>query len=380
LLTFAPGETSKTVTVVVAGDFLGESNETFFVNLGQPTNATIGQGQGQGVGTIVDDDAPTGPQQPLPQQPIKINFQPLGAPIPNGYVADTGLVFADRGGGLAFGWNADNSGRARDRNAALAPDQRYDTLTHIADAGGGSIWELALPYGTYSVKLVAGDPAHFDSAYRLTAENVQVVTGTPTSQSRWVEGTATVTVADGRLTIRSGAGAVNNKLNFIEVTALGGGVPPPAVSAKINFQPSGKPVPAGYVADTGLIFAPRGGGLTYGWNMEVVRDMKDREDPLSPDQRYDTLAHMQKFRGSVWEMLVPNGRYQVRIVSGDPTYYDSVHMINVENVLAVDFLPSAQNPWLDNTVTVTVLDGRLTVSSAVGSVNNKIAFIEVTSV
>ena len=53
-LTFAPGETSKTITVLVNGDRLAEPNETFFVNLSSPTNATIADGQA--VGTIVDDE------------------------------------------------------------------------------------------------------------------------------------------------------------------------------------------------------------------------------------------------------------------------------------------------------------------------------------
>ena len=53
-LTFAPGETSKTITVLVNGDRLAEPNETFVVNLSSPTNATIADGQG--VGTIVDDE------------------------------------------------------------------------------------------------------------------------------------------------------------------------------------------------------------------------------------------------------------------------------------------------------------------------------------
>jgi hypothetical protein len=53
-LTFAPGEIRKTVTVLVKGDRVGEPNETFVVNLSSPTHATIGDGQG--VGTIVDDE------------------------------------------------------------------------------------------------------------------------------------------------------------------------------------------------------------------------------------------------------------------------------------------------------------------------------------
>ncbi len=54
MLTFAPGETSKTVTVLVNGDVLQEGPETFFVNLSSPSNALIADSQG--VATIRDDD------------------------------------------------------------------------------------------------------------------------------------------------------------------------------------------------------------------------------------------------------------------------------------------------------------------------------------
>jgi hypothetical protein len=53
-LTFAPGETSKTVAVAVIGDRVFEANETFFVNLSGATNATLADGQG--IGTIMDDE------------------------------------------------------------------------------------------------------------------------------------------------------------------------------------------------------------------------------------------------------------------------------------------------------------------------------------
>jgi hypothetical protein len=55
-LTFAPGETSKMVTVQVIGDTVPEPNETFFLNLSNPTGATLAQGQG--TGTILDDNTP----------------------------------------------------------------------------------------------------------------------------------------------------------------------------------------------------------------------------------------------------------------------------------------------------------------------------------
>lgn len=53
-LTFAPGQTTQTVTVAVNGDLLKEANETFFVNLSSPSGATIADPQGRGI--IVDND------------------------------------------------------------------------------------------------------------------------------------------------------------------------------------------------------------------------------------------------------------------------------------------------------------------------------------
>jgi hypothetical protein len=53
-LTFTAGQVSKSISVVVKGDTAVEPNETFFVNLSNPTGAAISDGQG--VGTIVNDD------------------------------------------------------------------------------------------------------------------------------------------------------------------------------------------------------------------------------------------------------------------------------------------------------------------------------------
>ncbi|HEY9649221.1 MAG TPA: Calx-beta domain-containing protein, partial [Coleofasciculaceae cyanobacterium] len=63
-LTFAPGETTKTINVPILGDTTVEANETFNINLSNATNATIADAQG--VGTIRNDDT----AQVLPQLSI----------------------------------------------------------------------------------------------------------------------------------------------------------------------------------------------------------------------------------------------------------------------------------------------------------------------
>jgi hypothetical protein len=55
-LTFGPGETTKTIKVLVKGDVTDEYDQRFYVNLSAAAGATILDGQG--VGTIVDNDPP----------------------------------------------------------------------------------------------------------------------------------------------------------------------------------------------------------------------------------------------------------------------------------------------------------------------------------
>lgn len=418
-----------------------------------------------------------------------INFQKASPAPPAGYVIDSGLVFGDRGNGLAYGWNADNTGAARDRNNAISPDQRYDTLTHT-QLYGNRTWEIAVPKGSYSVRVVGGDPSAADSTLGFNVEGTLAVSGATTTSQRWREGTVIVQVNDGRLTVSNANGAVNNKINFIDIDhaevgptpptvsvavgdgsageqgpnpgtfvvsrqgdlaealtvryavsgsatagadyqALGGSVVIPAgaasalvavrpiddtavegdehvqvtlsesnayelsgaasatlrlsdndggapFSARVNFQPAGATVPSGYLADTGLIFGDRGNGLSFGWNLHNRSNARDRNSSRSPDQRYDTLNHMHKRGGgSMWEIAVPNGSYTVRIVAGDPSAIDSNYAIAVEGVLAVSGRPTSSLRWFEGTKTVQVSDGRLTVTNAAGSSNNKIAFVDI---
>lgn len=72
-LSFAPSVITRTVNVQVLGDTAFENGETFFLNLSNPSNASIQDGLGQG--GIIDDDLGTGTQ-------IGLNF--LGSELFNG--------------------------------------------------------------------------------------------------------------------------------------------------------------------------------------------------------------------------------------------------------------------------------------------------------
>ena len=159
------------------------------------------------------------PEAPAAPTEIRVNFQLASAAVPAGYLKDGGAAYGDRGNGRTYGWNVDNSAQMRDRNSPVSPDQRYDTLAYMQrPANPDAVWEISVPNGTYLVHAVAGDASFFDITYRLAVEGVLTVSGTSNSAARWVEGTATVTVSDGRLTIRSAAGATANKICFVDIT------------------------------------------------------------------------------------------------------------------------------------------------------------------
>jgi hypothetical protein len=385
---------------------------------------------------------------------VKVNFQRSTTANLEGYLADTGLAYGSHSGGYSYGWNTDNQANARERNASNSPDKAHDTLNHILKDGISYTWEMGVPNGDYLIRIMAGDSGFWDSVYKIEVEGVLTVDGTPTSSNRWVEGLSVVNVSDGRLTVRNGSGALNNKINFIEITstayfaptatpntpsastptaAQASPTPTPnsgptqpatatepivsptsspstatltqrveatdtstptrtpthtptrtptatstALEIKINFQTSRSTTPAGFFGDDGSIYGNRGNGYSYGWNLDTRQGARERNSSVSPDKLRDTLNHLQRY-GSIWEIAIPNGSYQVRVVAGDPGFYDSAYKIEVEGVLVIDGVPSSTSRWVEGTTVVSVQDGKLTISNALGAQNNKISFLEIRS-
>jgi hypothetical protein len=145
-------------------------------------------------------------------------------------------------------------------------------------------------------------------------------------------------------------------------------------------------VPAGNVNDVGLAFGSRGNGLTFGWNQDNTANTFDRDNPASPNEQDDSFAETQapSNPNASWQIAVPNGTYTVHVGVGDPNDLgftgplNSFYKIKVQNALTVSYKPTATNPWNGGQATVVVSNGLLTVSNALGAVNNKIDFITLT--
>ena len=101
---FAPGESQKTLTVMVTGDTAIESNEQFFVNLSNPTSG-LTVSDSQGVGIITNDDLPPN-QLPVAvasvsptsgTAPLTVNFSSAGSSDPDGSIVSYAWSFSDGG-------------------------------------------------------------------------------------------------------------------------------------------------------------------------------------------------------------------------------------------------------------------------------------------
>ncbi|MCI0745278.1 MAG: fibronectin type III domain-containing protein [Verrucomicrobia subdivision 3 bacterium] len=151
----------------------------------------------------------------------------------------------------------------------------------------------------------------------------------------------------------------------------------------LNGTPANNPspIPAGYAQDIGEVFGLKTNGLTYGWNVDITVDSRWRNNPNSPDLRWDTFNHLQKpqvLPTAVWEIEIPNGFYSVYMVSGDPTAVDSVFQFDIEGVVSTNSYVPVGGAWFTEfRQGIGVSDGRLTIKSGPQAANNKLNFIDI---
>jgi hypothetical protein len=149
-ITFAPGETSRTILVPTIDDSMSEPTETFFVNLSNPVGATIARGQG--VGTIIDNN------DPFQVQSAKIN----GGAVQRSRVTDitiafTGLATLPANPADAFRLTRlDPDGPTADVTLAVDPSASTATQTILRLGFSGPLTEFgSLVDGRYRLTIFA---------------------------------------------------------------------------------------------------------------------------------------------------------------------------------------------------------------------------------
>lgn len=349
------------------------------------------------------------------------------AAVPAGYTKNNGAAWTD---GSGIGWVSQASlaepvhtpldlttnTRVRTRPAPVTDLQNRMIHLQYGDVDGGTgtngnktagAFERAVPDGWYRVKVSVGDQmgaTAYDSQHSVNVEGVAALTRFQATAAHEYE-TATVTarVTDGRLTIDA-IGGTNTKLNYLEIDSTTAPAEPD-LHAKVRFADEASAPPAGYLKDFGQAYGARTGAdqgtdQTYGWRaiatdqpLSLVGNGRNRTATSAGTSALQAgLLHMQLPSNATsgvttpgyWEMAVPNGTYQVAVSVGDATSVDSTHWINIEDQNAIaGFVPTGANGsathWAQATRTVTVRDGRLTVSPA-GGTNTKINWVTVDSV
>ena len=343
------------------------------------------------------------------------------------------------------------SPNTRDRNSVQ--EDTFDSLIHLqyADENRNSIetpaaWEYELANGQYTVTVGVGDPEFTDSNHVINIEGNSVISGfVPTQDRLFATKTVNVEVTDGKLTLDA-VGGENTKLNFIEIAADGSEITEPSIDVtpienpdnaripvegggvvemvepvedgiNVNFGVAAVDSPAGFIQDVGSAYNSDRG---YGWvtqdsagsenptSIDVFANGRDRNTAFNDGQGNffqepvkDSLIHLQyptdlaNSASSVttpvaWEYDLANGRYEVTVGVGDPDFFDSNHVINVEGQSIISgfepiglevngFLPIGAEAFSVGTATIEVNDGRLTLD-AIGGENTKINYISIVPV
>jgi Bacterial TSP3 repeat len=104
------------------------------------------------------------------------------------------------------------------------------------------------------------------------------------------------------------------------------------------------------------VYASRGNGLTYGWNVDHTAYTREHRD--GADRRLATLCRFRS--GGEWEIAVPNGTYNVTVAIGDGDFA-SAHTIHVEGTVFWNAENLAAGQFANRTLAITVGDGRLTI-------------------
>ena len=288
-LTFAPGETSKTVAVATFNDILHEPTETFTLGLTNPTNAEIQSGAGTGTGTITDDDAaPTAVTLSLNPAAVgesaTATAVTVTASLNNSPLPTATTVTVSRTGGTAT--PGTDYPAVTDFVITIPAEQTSGTATLSFDPTGDGLYEgdetviltgsaTGLDAGTATLTITDDDAAPTAVSLSLNpsaageSATAMAVTVTASLNNSPLPAATTVTVS------RTG-GTATSGTDYTAINAFTVTIPAEQTSgtAQLSFDPSGDGLAEG---DETVILTGNAAGLDAGTATLTITD-----DDLAP--------------------------------------------------------------------------------------------------
>lgn len=155
------------------------------------------------------------------------------------------------------------------------------------------------------------------------------------------------------------------------------------VHINLSLQPASFPLQTGYQGDFGQTFSSHANGYTYGWN----GDHTGRTFAPSPLPGYDSiwgaqwsLIRMLPGASTTWEIALPDGSYDLSTLAAGYQCQGQLQQIAAEGVLVVNGTAGWDyDTYVGGTQTITVHDGRLTITNGPTAELNCIDYIQISS-
>ncbi|MFC1569660.1 arylsulfotransferase family protein [bacterium] len=179
------------------------------------------------------------------------------------------------------------------------------------------------------------------------------------------------TDTEARLTFN--CGQMNGDLYIDNISLVYADDSPAGSIIRINFQPDYVTPPNDYMMDVGAAYSTKSNGYSYGW-LKGANERAQFRDTYE-DVRYATFNYLKKTDPHIWEIEVPNGKYSVHLVMGDPSQTDQINHFKIEETEVQD--PDGGDHFDEFALAPIVRDNKLTLSPAALSENAKICFIEI---
>ncbi|MEZ6128233.1 MAG: FAD-dependent oxidoreductase [Planctomycetaceae bacterium] len=144
---------------------------------------------------------------------------------------------------------------------------------------------------------------------------------------------------------------------------------------QFNFAAANVPLADGFQRDTGLPFSETKG---HGWKRDISANARHRH--RVPETYRDAFLFTRS--EDTWECEVPNGTWQVTVCVGDSDHEQPEQNVTVEGRLLIQNVPTQAGGFHEASTSVTVRDGRLTVTIGrpSGNANTTLCWLALTPV